>query len=174
MRPPAVPRKPERGSETMKTVTIHTDGSCLGNPGPGGWAAVLTCDTPQGRVRREMCGGFSRTTNNRMEILAVLEALGALKEPCIVELYTDSQYVSKAIRDRWLEGWLRNNWLTSAKKPVKNQDLWQRMPELLSRHEVHFHWLKGHAGHAENERCDELARGEAARRGLPEDTGYSD
>ena len=99
----------------MKTVTIHTDGSCLGNPGPGGWAAVLAWEGPHGRARREMSGGFARTTNNRMEILAVLEALGALKEPCVVELYTDSQYVAKAIKDRWLAGWLRNNWLTSAK-----------------------------------------------------------
>ena len=125
----------------MKTVTIHTDGSCLGNPGPGGWAAVLTCEGTKGPARREMSGGFSRTTNNRMEILAVLEALGALKEPCIVELYTDSQYVAKAIKDRWLAGWLRNNWLTSAKKPVKNQDLWRRMPPLLARHEVRLFLL---------------------------------
>ena len=158
----------------MKTVTIHTDGSCLGNPGPGGWAAVLACDGAQGKVRREMSGGFARTTNNRMEILAVLEALGALKEPCEVELYTDSQYVAKAIRDRWLEGWLRNNWLTSAKKPVKNQDLWKRMPELLSRHDVHFHWLKGHRGNPENERCDTLARAQACRKDLPEDPGFSE
>ena len=156
----------------MKTVTIHTDGSCLGNPGPGGWAAVLTCEGAKGPARREMSGGFALTTNNRMEILAVLEALGALKEPCIVELYTDSQYVAKAIKDRWLAGWLRNNWLTSAKKPVKNQDLWKRMPPLLDRHEVHFHWLKGHAGHRENERCDELARAEAAGSHLPDDAGF--
>ena len=156
----------------MKTVTIHTDGSCLGNPGPGGWAAVLSCEGAQGTVRREMCGGFARTTNNRMEILAVLEALGALKQPCLVELYTDSQYVARAIRDHWLDNWQRNNWLTSAKKPVKNQDLWKRMPGILARHEVRFHWLKGHAGHAENERCDELARGEASRKNLPEDAGF--
>ena len=156
----------------MKTVTIHTDGSCLGNPGPGGWAAVLSFTGPQGSARREMSGGFALTTNNRMEILAVLKALGALKEPCTVELYTDSQYVAKAIKDRWLMGWQSNNWQTSAKKPVKNQDLWKQMPELLSRHEVRFHWLKGHAGHAENERCDELARAEAAKNDLPADTGF--
>jgi ribonuclease HI len=119
-----------------------------------------------------MCGGFSRTTNNRMEIFAVLEALSALRISCIVELYTDSQYVAKAIKDCWLENWQRNHWLTAAKKPVKNQDLWQQMPAMLSRHEVHFHWLKGHAGHKENERCDELARGMAMQKDLPEDTGF--
>ena len=123
-------------------------------------------------ARREMSGGFARTTNNRMEILAVLEALGALKVPCVVELYTDSQYVAKAIKDRWLIGWQKNGWVNSAKKPVKNQDLWKRMPALLTRHEVHFHWLKGHAGHVENERCDELARAEAAKKDLPVDAGF--
>ena len=104
--------------------------------------------------------------------VAVLEALGALKFPCTVELYTDSQYVAKAIKDRWLIGWQKNGWVNSAKKPVKNQDLWKRMPALLERHDVRFHWLKGHAGHAENERCDELARAEAAKKGLPDDTGF--
>ena len=159
----------------MRMVTIHTDGSCLGNPGPGGWAAVLTCPAADGSIaRREMSGGFRRTTNNRMEILAVLEALAALKVPCVVELYTDSQYVAKAIKDRWLVNWQKNGWVNSAKKPVKNQDLWKRMPELLQRHQVHFHWLKGHAGHVENERCDELARGEAGKRDLPEDEGFSE
>ena len=157
----------------MVTVTIHTDGSCLGNPGPGGWAAVLTCPKNDGTIaHREMSGGFARTTNNRMEILAVLEALAALKVPCIVELYTDSQYVAKAIKDRWLIGWQKNGWVNSAKKPVKNQDLWKRMPALLERHDVRFHWLKGHAGHAENERCDELARAEASKKGLPDDIGF--
>ena len=138
----------------MKTVSIHTDGSCLGNPGPGGWGAVLAF----GGVRREMSGGFAQTTNNRMEILAVVEALRALKEPCAVELWTDSQYVAKAIREGWLAKWKRNGWQTSAKKPVKNRDLWLMLDPLLARHDVRFHWLKGHAGHAENERCDDLAR----------------
>ena len=143
-------------SETV--VTIYTDGSCLGNPGPGGWAAVLECPKADGTLaRREMSGGFARTTNNRMEVLAVLEALGALKRPCSVELYTDSQYVAKAVEERWLMGWIKNGWVNSAKKPVKNQDLWKRLPPLLRRHEVHFHWLKGHAGHPENERADALA-----------------
>ncbi|MBP3731575.1 MAG: ribonuclease HI [Mailhella sp.] len=152
----------------MKTVTIHTDGSCLGNPGPGGWGAVLV----YGGARREISGGYARTTNNRMEILAVAEALRVLKEPCIVELWTDSQYVAKAIREGWLAKWQRNGWQTSAKKPVKNQDLWMKLDPLLHRHEVRFHWLKGHAGHAENERCDELARTCAGQAGLPRDEGF--
>ena len=156
----------------MKKVIIHTDGSCLGNPGPGGWAAILQLEGTD--HRKELAGGHARTTNNRMEILAVLEALSALKFPCTVELYTDSQYVAKAIKDRWLANWQRNDWKTAAKKPVKNQDLWKRMPELLRRHEVRFHWLKGHAGHAENERCDELARAEASRSGLPDDEGFEE
>ena len=152
----------------MKEVSIYTDGACRGNPGRGGWGAILV----YGRFEKELSGGERVTTNNRMEILAVLEALGALKVPCIVELYTDSQYVAKAIKDRWLVGWQKNGWVNSAKKPVKNQDLWKRMPALLERHEVRFHWLKGHAGHAENERCDELARAEASKKGLPDDEGF--
>ena len=152
----------------MKRVIIHTDGSCLGNPGSGGWAAVLR----YGEHRREIAGGFAPTTNNRMEIMAVLYALELLKEPCEVELYTDSQYVAKAIKDKWLDGWMARGWVTSAKKPVKNRDLWERMAELLKRHKVSFHWLKGHAGHEENERCDELARTEAARHDLPADPGF--
>ena len=153
----------------MKQVEIHTDGSCLGNPGPGGWAAVLRF----GQHRKEISGGFAPTTNNRMEIIAVLRALVLLTEPCCVDLYTDSQYVSKAIRDGWLKGWIARGWITSAKKPVKNRDLWERMAELLERHQVSFHWLKGHAGHKENERCDELARTESAKRDLPPDPGFS-
>ena len=153
----------------MKQVEIHTDGSCLGNPGPGGWAAVLRF----GQHRKEISGGFAPTTNNRMEIIAVLRALELLTEPCCVDLYTDSQYVSKAIRDGWLKGWIARGWITSAKKPVKNRDLWERMAELLERHQVSFHWLKGHAGHKENERCDELARTETAKRDFPPDHGFS-
>lgn len=151
----------------MKTVEIHTDGSCLGNPGPGGWAAVLRC----GDARRELSGGYARTTNNRMEILGVIRALESLKEPCTVDLYTDSQYVAKAIKDRWLVNWQRNGWLTASRKPVKNRDLWEQMATLLKLHPVSFHWLKGHAGHPENERCDELARAQAGRRDLPPDPG---
>ncbi len=156
----------------MKSITIHTDGSCLGNPGPGGWAAVLTCDAPKGVARREMSGGFARTTNNRMEILAVLEALSALREPCNVDLYTDSQYVARAIREHWLESWQKNGWRTAGRKAVKNRDLWMRMIELLGRHDVHFHWLKGHVGYPENEQCDRLARAQACRGDLPKDPGF--
>ena len=149
----------------MKNVTIYTDGSCLGNPGPGGWGAILRYNGHE----KELSGGFAGTTNNRMEITAVLEALGALKEACIADVYTDSQYVRRAISDGWLENWQRNGWRTAAKKPVKNQDLWQRLLPLLRRHRVHFHWIQGHAGHPENERCDVLARTRAGSADLPPD-----
>lgn len=159
----------------MKSVQIHTDGSCLGNPGPGGWAAVMRYEDEQGQEhRRELSGGYARTTNNRMEILGVVYALDALKEPCCVALYTDSQYVAKAITARWLPNWQRNGWLTSAKKPVKNRDLWERLVPLLAYHDVRFHWLKGHAGNPENERCDELARNQAALPTLPVDEGFEE
>lgn len=154
----------------MKHVIIHTDGSCLGNPGPGGWAAVLTLEGSD--ARRELSGGFRRTTNNRMEIMAVLAALEALKEPCAVDLYTDSQYVRNAVEKGWLASWQKKNWLKADKKPVLNVDLWQRLVPLLERHEVHLHWLRGHAGHKENERCDELARAQAARPDLAPDEGF--
>lgn len=154
----------------MKRVIIHTDGSCLRNPGPGGWAAVLT--HPESSARRELSGGFRRTTNNRMEIMAVIAALEALKEPCAVDVYTDSQYVRNAVEKGWLASWQAKNWVKADKKPVLNVDLWQRLAPLLARHKVHLHWLRGHAGHAENERCDELARAFAARPDLPPDTGF--
>ncbi len=154
----------------MKSVTAYTDGSCLGNPGAGGWGAVLT----YGTARREMSGGFARTTNNRMEITAVIEALLALKEPCSVELWTDSQYVAKAVRDGWLANWQRNGWKTAAKKPVRNRDLWMKLDTQLKRHDVAFRWLKGHAGHPENERCDELARSAAQAPDLPGDEGFGE
>ena len=150
----------------MKKIIVHTDGSCLGNPGPGGWGAILRYREHE----RELSGGYAGTTNNRMEIMAVIKALEALKEPCAVELYTDSQYVKKAITDGWLDRWQSNGWRTAAKKPVKNVDLWQRLLPLLSRHELRFYWLKGHAGHPENERCDVLARAQAQRGDLPGDT----
>jgi ribonuclease HI len=153
----------------VKKITIYTDGSCLGNPGPGGWGAVLR----YGGHEKELSGGLADTTNNRMEISAVLEALAALKEPCIVDLHTDSQYVRKAVTEGWLENWQRNGWRTSGKKPVKNRDLWQRLLPLLARHSVHFHWVRGHAGQPENERCDALARAQAGRSGLPRDVPES-
>ncbi|WP_174408648.1 ribonuclease HI [Desulfovibrio psychrotolerans] len=154
----------------IKNVSIYTDGSCLGNPGPGGWGAVLRCNGTE----KELSGGFRRTTNNRMEILAVLEALQALKEPCKVDLYTDSQYVRNAVEKKWLAGWQRNGWKTAGKQPVKNRDLWERLLPMLAKHAVSFHWVRGHSGHPENERCDALARAQASRPGQPEDTGHAD
>ena len=136
-----------------KHVTIFTDGSCEGNPGPGGWAAILS----SGLHRKEISGGEVATTNNRMELLAAIEALAALKETCRVELFTDSQYLRDGI-DRWVVGWKRNGWLTRDKKPVKNEDLWRRLDSLVNRHQIVWSWVKGHAGHEHNERCDELAR----------------
>lgn len=152
----------------MKDVTAFTDGSCLGNPGRGCWAAILRCCGAE----RELSGGCGLTTNNRMEIMAALAALETLKEPCRVALYTDSQYLHHAVEKKWLAGWLKNGWKTAAKKPVKNRDLWERLHAQLTRHAVSFHWVRGHNGHAENERCDELARAQSARRDLPPDAGY--
>jgi ribonuclease HI len=151
----------------LKDVTIHTDGSCLGNPGPGGYGAVLQ----YAGTRRELSQGYRRTTNNRMEMLAVIRALETLKEPCRVTLHTDSQYVKNAFTQRWIAGWKKNGWKTAAKKPVKNQDLWLAMIEQVERHEVQWRWVKGHAGDPENERCDQLARGAASGGELLEDPG---
>ena len=151
----------------MKNVILHTDGSCLGNPGPGGWGAVLRYEEHV----RELAGGFALTTNNRMEILAAVEGLAVLKEPCAVDLYTDSQYVRNAVEKRWLANWKKNGWKTANKAPVKNQDLWERLDALLVKHRVSFHWVKGHAGNQENERCDELARTAASAPSLPKDPG---
>ena len=151
----------------MKTLVIHTDGSCLGNPGPGGWAALLSYQ----EHTKELSGGFARTTNNRMELMAAIVALETIKEPCEAALYTDSQYVRNEVEKRWLAGWKKNGWRTASKSPVKNQDLWQRLDAQLARHKVTFFWVKGHAGHPENERCDMLARSAAESRGLPPDPG---
>lgn len=133
-------------------VEIHTDGACRGNPGPGGWGAVLRAGTHE----RELWGGEDDTTNNRMELTAAIEALAALKRPCRVRLYTDSTYVMHGIT-RWLEDWRRRGWKTAARKPVKNQDLWQRLDALTGRHEIEWHWVKGHSGDPGNERADQLA-----------------
>ncbi len=141
----------------MKEVTVYTDGGCSGNPGPGGWAAVLL----YGERRREISGGEPATTNNRMELQAAIEALSSLKEPCRVRLYTDSQYVREGI-SRWLAGWKRRGWRTQDKKPVKNAALWRRLDELAVRHQIEWKWLKGHAGHEHNERCDVLAGAQMA------------
>ncbi len=137
----------------MKAVAIFTDGACSGNPGKGGWGAVLRY---QG-TEKELCGGAAQTTNNRMELTAVIEALGALKEPCEVTLTTDSKYVVDAVEKGWVYGWQRNGWRKADKKPALNVDLWEQLLPLLKKHEVNFVWVKGHAGHPENERCDKLA-----------------
>ena len=134
-------------------VVIHTDGACSGNPGPGGWGAVLHYGTNE----KELWGGELSTTNNRMELMAAIQALEALKKPCKVELHTDSQYVQKGIHE-WIHGWKRRGWLTADKKPVKNDDLWKRLDAARLRHEVDWRWIKGHAGHEFNERADALAR----------------
>ncbi len=134
-------------------VTIHTDGACSGNPGPGGWGAILEFADR----KRELKGGEPHTTNNRMELMAAIMALETLKRPCPVDLHTDSQYLRNGIMT-WIHGWKRNGWRTSDKKPVKNVDLWQRLDTALGEHDIKWHWVKGHAGHDLNERADELAR----------------
>ncbi len=134
-------------------VQIWTDGACSGNPGPGGWGAILR----YGESDKELRGGEALTTNNRMELLAAIRALEALTRPCAVDVHTDSQYLRGGVTG-WLQGWKRNGWKTADKKQVKNQDLWQELDKLIARHDVAWHWVKGHAGHDENERADELAR----------------
>ncbi len=136
----------------MSEVTIYTDGACSGNPGPGGWGAILI----SGEHRKELNGGEAETTNNRMELTAAIEALRALNRPCRVELFTDSQYVRMGITD-WLAGWKRRSWKNASKKPVKNQDLWQALDAETGRHQIRWHWVKGHSGHPENDRADALA-----------------
>ncbi|UTF60583.1 ribonuclease HI [Gilvimarinus sp. DA14] len=136
----------------MKKIEIYTDGACRGNPGPGGWGALLRYNGKE----KELYGGEANTTNNRMELMAAIEGLKALNEPCDVVLTTDSQYVRKGITE-WLAGWKRNGWRTSAKKPVKNDDLWRLLDEQCQHHKVDWRWVKGHSGHAENERADQLA-----------------
>ena len=137
----------------MKTVQIFTDGACSGNPGPGGWGAILS----YGTAEKELSGGAAETTNNRMELTGVISALAALKEPCQVLLTTDSKYVVDSITKGWVYGWKKRGWVKSDKKPALNVDLWEQLLPLLERHKVTFHWVKGHAGHPENERCDQLA-----------------
>ncbi len=137
----------------MKYIELFTDGACSGNPGPGGWGAVLRY---QGR-EKELCGGEKDTTNNRMELTAVIMGLSALKEPCEVRLVTDSKYVADGITKGWAESWQKNNWRKADKKPALNPDLWEKLLELVKIHNVTIEWVKGHAGHPENERCDQLA-----------------
>jgi ribonuclease HI len=142
----------------MKSVTLITDGSCLGNPGPGGWAAILR----HGSSKRELSGSDPETTNNRMEMTAVLEGLSALQEPCRITIEIDSEYVKKGITE-WMAAWKRRGWKTAAKQPVKNQDLWRKLDEAVAAHNIEWRWVKGHADHADNNRCDELARDAAMR-----------
>ena len=139
-------------------VDIHTDGACKGNPGRGGWGAVLR----YGSVEKELFGGERDTTNNRMELMAVIAALEALKRPSRVRITTDSQYVKRGVTE-WLAGWKRNGWRTASREPVKNRDLWERLDKAIAGHQIAWHWVKGHAGHAENERADRLAN-----QGIPE------
>ncbi|CAI8431914.1 MAG: ribonuclease HI [SAR116 cluster bacterium MED-G04] len=137
-------------------VEIHTDGSCLGNPGPGGWAAIMQ----YGETEKVLSGGAAETTNNRMEMTAAIMALNALKRPVAVTLTSDSVYLRDGIT-KWIHGWKRNGWMTAAKKPVANQDLWQQLDAAMQGHDINWQWVKGHAGHPLNERCDQLAREEA-------------
>ena len=137
----------------MKTVTLYTDGACSGNPGPGGWGAILSYNG----VEKELSGGEANTTNNRMELTAVIRGLEALKEPCIVELYSDSKYVIDALEKGWAKSWQAKNWRKADKKPALNPDLWEKLLELTDIHTLSYHWVKGHADNPKNNRCDEMA-----------------
>ena len=154
--------------EQKRQVTIYTDGACVGNPGPGGYGTVLIFDDN----RRELSGGFRLTTNNRMELLAAIEGLEALKEPCQVTLYSDSQYVVNGMSKGWAEKWRKNGWRRNKKERAINPDMWGRLLDLCARHEVEFRWVRGHAGIPENERCDRLAVAASLQDNLPADLGY--
>ena len=145
----------------MKSVRLITDGSCLGNPGPGGWTAILR----HGRHKKELSGSDPQTTNNRMEMTAVIEGLETLKQPCRIRVEIDSEYVKNGIT-KWIHGWKKRGWMTSAKQPVKNEDLWRKLDDAIARHEIDWKWVKGHANHRDNNRCDDLAR-EAAMKTRP-------
>ena len=149
----------------MQKVTIYTDGSARGNPdGPGGYGAILRYVDSKGQIHeKELSQGYEKTTNNRMEMMGVIAALEALRRPCQVDLYTDSQYVVNAFEKGWIRNWKKNGWKTASKEPVKNRELWERMLKAAEGHELTFHWVKGHAGHPENERCDKLATAAADR-----------
>jgi ribonuclease HI len=152
----------------MKHVTLYTDGGCINNPGPGGYGVVLLYNSH----RKELSGGFRRTTNNRMEILAAIAGLEAHKEPCRVTLFSDSQYLVNAIQKGWARRWQANGWKRSKKEKAVNPDLWERLLELCKIHKVQFEWVRGHAGHLENERCDELAKAAARGSNMSVDEGY--
>ena len=143
----------------MKTVEIYTDGACSGNPGPGGWGAILRYK----ETEKELSGGAADTTNNRMELTAVIEALALLKESCVVELYSDSKYVIDGLSKGWAKGWQKRGWINYDKKPALNPDLWERLLALTDRHEMHYHWVKGHAENEKNNRCDQMAVAESKK-----------
>ena len=143
----------------MKTVTLYTDGACSGNPGPGGWGAILAYEGAE----KELSGGEKSTTNNRMELTAVIEGLSALKEPCIVELYSDSKYVIDGLSKGWAVSWRKNGWRKADKKPALNPDLWEKLLELTAIHRLRYHWVKGHADNPKNNRCDQLAVAESKK-----------
>lgn len=154
-------------------VTVYTDGSSRGNPGPGGYGSVLLYVDPSGHEHKlELSRGYRRTTNNRMELMGVIAALEALKRPCDVEVHSDSQYVVNAFNQHWVQGWLKRGWKTANREPVKNEDLWRRLLAAKEPHNVSFFWVKGHAGHRYNERCDALATAAADGSGLLEDEGF--
>lgn len=149
----------ERNEKRMKTVEIYTDGACSGNPGPGGWGAILRYRDTE----KELSGGAADTTNNRMELTAVIKALALLKEPCVVELYSDSKYVIDGLSKGWAKGWQKRGWIKSDKKPALNPDLWERLLELTDQHEMRYHWVKGHAENEKNNRCDQMAVAESKK-----------
>ncbi|EKD81815.1 MAG: RNase HI [uncultured bacterium] len=140
-------------NQEMKKIELYADGACSGNPGPGGWGTILRFK----EVEKELSGGEKETTNNRMELMGVISGLESLKESCIVSVFTDSQYIANAFLKDWLVSWQKNGWKTAAKKPVKNRELWERLLVQANRHKLSWNWIRGHAGHPENERCDELA-----------------
>ena len=152
----------------MKQVTIYTDGACKGNPGPGAYGVVMMF----GEHRKEVSAGYQLTTNNRMELLAAITALELLQQPCKVDLHSDSKYLVQAINDNWIAGWQKKGWVNSKKEPVKNQDLWRRLLTVMEPHQISWHWVKGHAGNVENERCDELANEAVVGEKLLEDEGF--
>ena len=152
----------------LKKVKIYVDGACSGNPGPGGYGIIIEYNGREG----EFSGGFNNTTNNRMEIMAAIVALESLKEKCSVKIFSDSQYVVNAIMKGWVKRWKANGWMRNRREKAINPDLWERLLKLCGSHDVEFNWIRGHKGHEENERCDQLARKAAMRTGLPVDTGY--
>ena len=153
----------------MKKVILHSDGACSGNPGPGGYGAILTYKS----ITKQLSKGYKCTTNNRMELLGVIEPLESLKEVCEVHIVTDSQYVANAINQGWIKNWVKNGWKTAGKKPVKNQDLWNRFIKMINNHNITIEWVKGHDGHIKNEICDSLAINAISSSKLVEDEGYN-